>query len=496
MKQASLLRKTSRVPTREVVPASSLAYNPRYAVPRKLTLSKAFDVVNEKNRFLSLELMLKRFSGHVGRRQYKMQCNISKYLEELQELGIDWHELKFLPRDDLMELLNKQLQLSQAEKAVLLTALDAKLCGVLRQSTARHSTNVCMNSGKADHGWRCGLHGHTNDVYFEGKQCANSAALQLAHRSFLREAVRDGIRVDVRSEPDFSVVGRRQEQLNPRVWSTPESTHFIVSPIGFEFRVHPDDPRAHLQIEAAAAEWELHAHVVQQVTLEMLELYGVERAPQPLSMRPTEMGPPDIPQTYSSAFTSKVPVGGPATEAPVGNDDAGEEVVVEQRMVDVEGVERPWFQTPLEQQYTPENLPRLLPFAPSIVVKTTYRQVQRQTVYDDVTSQLMQPVLDVALYVHPSACFWWNAENEERCVKHILDYAKRVPFALPFNLYFRVDTTKEARLHPELEVQKAALIESKAAWFDLRQFRAVHGAARAHDDAANNASDDTRHADG
>lgn len=476
--RSGVLLKVSPVPTRRVVPASSLVYNARYAVPRTMTLSKAFDTVNEKNRFLSLRLMLARFSGYVGRRQYKMHCDLTRHAKALEELGVDWHELKYLQREELGDLLNNRLRMSHAERAVLLTALDAKLCGVLRQGTARHSTELCVQRGKAEHGWRCGMHGHTNDVYFEGKQRANSAVLRLAHRSFLRETSRDGVVVDVRSEPDFRIVGRREAEPSFRVWSAPESPSFRVATMGYEFRVHPSDPRAALQIEAAAAEWELHGHVVQQVIAEMLETYAVERPPQSLRMQPHAMGPADTPQSYSSAFTSRVA----GADSADGDDGVGavsrsDEVVVEPRIVDTNGVERPWFQTPLEQQFSDDGVPRILPFAPSIVIKTAFRPVVRRTVQDDITSQLMQPVLDVAMYVHPDACFWWNAENEERCVKHILDYAKRVPYALPFNLYFRVDSTKELKRRPEMEEEQARLAESTAAWFDLRRFRVVYGAA-------------------
>lgn len=463
MKCTRCFYKISKVPTRSIVPASSLVYHPRYSTPHAKTLSRKFDVVTEANRFLSLELLLKKLSGYVGRRQYKMNCDMTKYVDHLRDLGIDWHELKYLHCEELMQLLNEQLQLNHAERAVLLSALGAKVCGVLKRSSTRHSTNLCLNPGKAEHGWRCGEGGHTNDVYFEGKQKANTAALHLAQRSALRQAKRDGICIDVRSEPDFSIVGRIHQESNRRIWSTPENPNFIVTPIGYEFRVHSDDPRASRQIEDGAAEWELHMNVVQQMIWEMLEMYATERVAQPLQLAPGEMGPPDTPQSYSSTFSTR-------TRSP----DGSEEIVVEPRMLSTDGVERPWFQAPHPQTYK-DGVPTILPFAPSVVVQSSFRQITRGSLSDDVTHRLMQPVLDVSLFLHPQACFWWNEVDEVRSVRHILDYAKRVPFALPFYLYFRVDPAKHVRLHPELEVEKEALAREKADWFDLRRFRETHG---------------------
>ncbi|CCW63467.1 unnamed protein product [Phytomonas sp. EM1] len=466
MRCCLLLHKVSKVPVRDVVPLSSLLYHPRYSMYHKKSLSVHFDVVNDKNRFLSLQLILEKLSGCVGRRQYKMNSNLSNYFEKLKELGIDWHELKLLSREELLELF-RHIKVNHAERAVLLTILEVKLCGVLCRSSTRYSTNICMNHGHAEHGWRCGKNGHTCDVYFEGKQRANTAALQIANRSFLREAKRDGIYVDVRSSPNFSIVGRLQEDLNPRIWQTPESPNFMVSIIGYEFRVHPCDPRVSPQIEEAAGEWELHAAVVKQILWEMLETNAVERAPQPLDLRPGEVGEPDSPQSFSSSFTTEW---GNSCE---GSDAAEEKVIVEQRMMMADGEERPWFHPPLQQKYA-DGVPMILPFAPSVVIKSSFRQIQRHSFSEDISKQLMQPVLDISCLVHPEACFWWSQEIEERCVRQILDYAKRVPFALPFYLYFRVDSSKQMRIHPEIQERKDAMLKEKSKWFDLRHFREVY----------------------
>ncbi|KPA79396.1 putative mitochondrial hypothetical protein [Leptomonas pyrrhocoris] len=459
------LARISQVPVRDGVATSALTYYPRYAPPRRMTLSSSFDSVNDKNRFLSLDILLQKLSGYVGRRQYKMSCDLSSHMERFKELGVDLHELKFLQREELMELLNDQLRLTHAEKAILLTALDRKLCGVLCRDTTRHSTRLCMNPGLAEHGWRCGQHGHTNDVYFEGKQQANPAVLQLAHRSAARVARRDGIDVEVRHQPDFSIVGRNTAELHPRIWNAPANTSYVVTPIGFEFRVHPDDPRAQQQIEEAAGEWELHLAVMQQVIAEVLELYAVEREPQPLHLVPGEMGEPDLPEVQSSAFHSRSFAGGTPNST-----------VVEHRMMDANGQERSWFQAPLPQRFT-DGVPQVLPFAPTIILHSSYRHIERDVSSVDVSRRLMQPVVDIACFVHPSACFWWSAEDEEKSTQLILDYARRMPFALPFNLYFRVDPAKFLRAHPEQAEEREHLLSAKASYFDMRHFRTAQKAS-------------------
>ncbi|RNF04073.1 hypothetical protein TraAM80_05425 [Trypanosoma rangeli] len=463
MRCSLAVRKVTKVPTRSVVLADALRYHPRYSVSRKMVLSNSFNSVDEKNRFISLQLLLEKLSGHVGRRQYKMMCDFTPHFDKLKEEGIDWHELKWLNRTELIDLFDNVLALSRTERAVLLAAIEAKTCGVLRRSDTRHSTSICVNRGVAEHGWRCGLYGHTSDVYFEGKAKANPAALQLYHRSSVRSVERSGVRVEVRTAPDFSVVGRFDHSLSPRVWSTPDNPVFQVSTIGYEFRVHPEDPRVVPQIEAAAQEWELHAAVTQQVLWEMLEMYAVERNPQPLELKLGEMGAPDCPSAYSSAFTVR--------------DESTDEVAdkqaarTEQRMLSADGREMPWFREPLPQQFE-NGIPIILPYAPSIVVKSSFRQVTRSSPAD-VERQLLQPVVDITCFVHPQACFWWSEEDEERCLNHIVEYAKRIPYALPFNLYLRVDTTKNFRGVPDRVEEMRKRLEEKSHYFNPRRFREV-----------------------
>ncbi|AIN98877.1 hypothetical protein LPMP_250120 [Leishmania panamensis] len=449
-----------------------------------MTLSSSFNTVTDKNRFTSLELLLQKLSHYVGRRQYRMASDLTQHLEQFKALGIDWHELKFLQRGELVELFSGPLKLNHAERAVLLTALEAKVCGVLCRDTTRHSTKLCLNPGVVEHGWRCGEDGHTNDVYFEGKEQANPAVLQLAHRSVSRVARRDGIDVEVRHEPDFAIVGRNSTELNPRIWNAPKHSTFVVTPIGYEFRVHPDDPRAVHQIEQAAAEWELHLEVVQQVISEVLELYAVERGEQALHLMPGEIGEPDVPEVYSSAFHTR------RSSSLQPKEDGA---VTEHRMMSASGAERPWFQTPLPQRFT-RGVPKLLPFAPTIILHSTFRSIERDISSADVNRRLMQPVMDISCLVHPNACFGWNAEEEERSTRLILDYAKRMPFALPFNLYFRVDPAKVLRAKPALVVEKDTLLRAKFSLFDLRHFRsAARTTAAESDDALHPTEQESTH---
>ncbi|PWU83225.1 hypothetical protein C4B63_354g2 [Trypanosoma cruzi] len=62
-----------------------------------------------KTDFFSLRLILEKLSGNVGRRQYRMMCDITRHFERLKEEGIDWHELKWLNRTELMDLFDNIL---------------------------------------------------------------------------------------------------------------------------------------------------------------------------------------------------------------------------------------------------------------------------------------------------------------------------------------------------------------------------------------------------
>ncbi|KAF8284258.1 hypothetical protein TcBrA4_0055680 [Trypanosoma cruzi] len=192
----------------------------------------------------------------------------------------------------------------------------------------------------------------------------------------------------------------------------------------------------------------------------MLEMYAVERNPQPLELKSGEMGAPDCPSLYSSAFTVR-------HDSIAGSSDE-QGAVTEQRMISTDGHEVPWFKEPLTQKFE-GGIPVILPFAPSIVVKSSFRQVTRAFPVD-VERQLLQPVVDVTCFVHPQACFWWSEEDEERCLNHIVEYAKRIPYALPFNLYLRVDTTKDFRDAPSRVEEMEKRLAEKSHYFNLRRF--------------------------
>lgn len=462
-------------------------YTPRYAPLRKMNLSSSFDTVNAKNRFLPMELLFCQLSGHVGRKQYSIIPDLTIYLEELKRLGIDWHGMKSMDREDLRALF-QHLGVTHSAKAILLTALNYKLCGVLCQGTSssRHSTTLCMNEGVLEHGWRCGKDGHLNDVYFEGKAPASpsvASSLLIRDHSFGPKecsVVDDyaGVKTFVQKEPDFSVVGRFHDAPHPRVWRAPDNPQFLIDIIGYEFRVNPSDPRVPVQIEAAASEWEIHAHVTKQLIWEMLEIYGIEQEPQPLALQPGEMGAPDSVTSYSNAFN--LPNCTTTKNTSPTDDDSIEDFgspsrkfSVEHRLQTKEGKEIPWFSPPLPQQFK-NGVPEILPFAPSIVLKSCFEKIPRNISLSEVEKLLFQPVMNLSLFVHPKACFFWNKNDEERCINQIMHYAKRIPFALPFFLYFRVDSSRYTSHNSTIVDEKASRMEAKRHFFDLRHFKSRH----------------------
>lgn len=509
-------RVASDVAIRPVIP--SLAYEKKYSIRKKTELSQKYNAVTDQNRFESLRLLLTRLSGYVGRRQYKMKSDLAaKYFEPLRVLGVDWHDLKLMPSAHLTELLDDRLRMSPSDKVLVLTALAAPICGVVtRGEHGRDPGEMCMRHGVERHGWRCGVQGHRADVYFERKAPKSSDLTTLHRRSTVVERTSEnGVVSEVRPQPDFAVVGRLKHEPMPRVWSTPQAPLFDVLLMGYEFRVHPDDPRTAPQIEAAAAEWAMYADVVRSVVWEMLELYAVERTPQPLALQPGEMGEPDVPEDYAACFTSRrrqqqQPPAGMTDDGGVGAIDASE-VVIEQRMLsrpptarrgpsatataaaaaaaadtigdrDVPADEeeargdQPWFLPPQPQVFA-QGIPDALPFAPSLIVRSTFRGIAHDTAAagSSLAQALVTPVCDIRCYVHPNAAFWWppGSSDEATAMGHIVDWAKRLPYPLPFNLYFRVDAAKTLRADPAFLATRAGLLASKHAFFDLARYREV-----------------------
>jgi hypothetical protein len=498
--------------------STTLTYEKRYRMLKRMTLSKTFDHVTDKNRYTSLKILLNRLSGHVGRRQYKLRSDLEeKCLERLKIMNLDWHDIKQLPRDELIALLGPQgLNLDHAERAVFLAATTPKLCGVLRKGVnMRHTENICMNAGLPEHGWRCGKHGHVRDVYFEGKSLLNPFALELHRRprSLSKREDRNGVSVEVRPMPDFSISGRLTHETNPRIWSTPSNAMFDVHIIGYEFRVHPEDPRARPQIVDSALEWQTHAEAIRHVLWEMLELYAVERTQQPMNMQPYELGEPDQVSAYSAAFarrkrqrTTSSTTSSVSNDGPIEADDVIVEPVMATSSSSLEGAsdggggdgERSWFTPPLPQAFSAQGVPECLPFAPTFMVQCTFQPLEsvledvakslradaatrtratNQQVDDEaaVTKCLLHPVIQVSCLTHPNACYWLSEDDEAKVMKHVVSFAKRVPFAIPFNLYLRVDPSKLLRGEAGEPFRKERDLrqEEKNKWFDLSRFGEV-----------------------
>lgn len=453
MKPSRVFLRITKVPQNATLPVN---YTPRYSPLRKMNLSSSFDVVTEKNRFLSLEILFSLLSGHAGRKQYPIVPDVSKYVLRLKNIGIDWQQLKSKSSEDLI-LLFDSLNMSHTERAVCLEALSFKVCGVLCQETTRFSSKICMRPGSASFGWRCGVDGHIQDVYFEGKGQAIAIA---ESKSSIDPST--GVRTSVHSEPNFSVVGRFSENLHPRVWKAPDQPQFIVDIIGYEFRVHPKDPRAKHQIENAAEEWDLHASVTKQVIWEMLEMYATERSPQPLHLKAGEILSSDTPIAYSNAFNS-----------PQGTDEFPEGAVERKMIMSASATATPWFMPPLKQRFE-SGIPLVLPYAPTIIVKSMFQTIPRSLSKEDERKYLVQPVMKLSVFVHPRACFFWSKEKEDQCIEQILQYARRLPFPLPFYLYLRVDSSRHLKEEPQFSARKNSLMKNKIQWFDIRRFCEVH----------------------
>lgn len=426
-------------------------YNPRYAPPRAVNLSSSLDNVTEKNRYLSLEILLHKLSGHAGRRQYRMVHYLPKYLEKFKRVGLDLHGLKALDNDELRYVLDRSFGMNLGEKAILLKALDRKVCGVLCEASTRFSTNICLKRGKKCFGWRCGNRGHVNDMYFEGKH--PSTNLAIAGFPCLEISDNYGVKTIVRPEPNFSVVGRINEKPHRRIWKAPEKPLFSVDLIGYEFRVHPKDPRAQAQIVNAEAEWMMHAEVIKQVLWEMIEIYGVECTPQPLAI---DSGDFEIDSSLSYSGAFNVP-------------GASDHPAVENKMRSATGEENVWFRLPPPQKQS-FGIPVNLPFAPSIVVRSVFKAIPRDLSLDAMERMLLQPVIDVSLFLHPKCCFRWSPEDEVRCSNEILNYVRQMPYALPFYLYFRVDLSSLIQQDSNFVEKKEKLIAEKQSYFDLKSF--------------------------
>lgn len=489
-----------------VVSVASLAYTRRYdPSPRRLRLSARYDRVNDRNRFDSLDILLTRLSGHVGRRQYRMVVPLDGVLARLRAEGIDWHDLKALGSSSVAELWNR-LQLTPSERVVLNTALDARLCGVLTEAEgSRQPQTMCYRRGRVEHGWRCGHDGHGRDVYFEGKSDALAATV-VQRRAIVRRFIENGVSVEVRDAPDFALEGRLRTTPHPRVWAAPADPRFNVLAVGFEMDVHPSDPRAGPYIGApwAAEAWRQHGEAVALVVWEMLETRAVERPPQPLPLVPGDVPRPGTsvplsplaPAASGTSRAARVPSivfasdddGDSSTTAetttvdssfsdaaaaeegprPGDSDDGttgGGGVAVEYMMRTADGTLRPWF-TPADPPVFRHGIPTHLPFAPTLCVRADL-EFPRDADGRVSEQRLRAPLLRLSVERHPNACFRMDEESESRFVSHVLDCARRMPFAVPFRLYLRVDPSRVLRADAAFEAERESRMAEKAPNFDL-----------------------------
>lgn len=489
----------SPVATRANVTVDSLSYSPGYVPYFRKSLARKYNVVDEKNRYQSLDILLTRLSSHVGRRQYRMMNNlVERHLQSFKDRHLDWHGIKALPRGQLLDLLT-ELKMTPSEKAIFMTAVHSRVCGVLTEGTARDPQTICLRNGIERFGWRCGVRGHGSDIYFENKPGALPHAIAPHIPSSTRvSTVGDGAGSTLRGETeesrldgsntvvqvhdllDFSVEGRLpRNDIHPRVWNAPFNPTFDIFCIGFEFLVSPADPRAKVQIVDAADAWRLHAEALRHVISETLELNATVTDPQPLDLEPGELHPADLACSDSA--------GGDLRNVFIDFDDENG-VTIERRLRDpLTGKVYPWF-TPAPPRRWVHGVPENLPFAPSIVIRCVYKSPLEpsdlKAAAEGVPPTLRRrpseasfraPLCEITCLSHPKACFWASPEEEQRITENIVEFAQKIPFALPFNLYFRVDPA--AKLRPDqssapslLAAERERRSASKKDFFDLSKY--------------------------
>ena len=211
-------RRVSRPLTRGLISVADLAYTKFYSVPHRIRLAQKYDQVTDENRYASLDILLTRLSSHVGRRMYRLHTDLEKYLPKFKSEGLDWHDIKSLSDAALTDLCDRVLGMSASEKVVFITAVDSRMCGVLTEGEVSDPQQLCSARGKQESGWRCGKGGHGSGVYFERKATAvdNTLIRQVPPQSDVQRYEERGIHVEVRPEPDFSIVGRLEHAERSR----------------------------------------------------------------------------------------------------------------------------------------------------------------------------------------------------------------------------------------------------------------------------------------
>lgn len=137
----------------------------------------------------------------------------------------------------------------------------------------------------------------------------------------------------------------------------------------------------------------------------------------------------------------------------------------------------PWFVPSDPRPLNADGVPPHFPLAPSIAVQCLYRRpeddsnsfAKRQQQQQNLVSP---PFLEFRCFFHNKACFSWpTPESKSKAVSEILGIARRVPFALPFTLYFRVDSSTElAKNAGALRKERNRLLDAKRRFFDLTRF--------------------------
>ena len=492
--------KLSAVTLRNNLSEEDLSYSHGYShAPLKYKLSQKYDTVNDKNRFISLKLLFDRISGYVGRRQYKLKVDLKPLRYTLEKQGIDWFDLKEIASDQSksisvyndtpeyavgyyenalfitpLEALFTRLNVPPSHIVIIMTILEQRICGVItRVPFTGAAVSCCMAPGLEIHGWRCGKNGHLKNVYFEHKDSANDMLI-LEKRSRVYKFINNGVTQYIHNEPDFQLDGRAQIPLEPlRQWRQMTESKFDIITIGYDFRIHPNDPRVQPQIVDVANEWDIHAEAIRLTLLELLNQKAVVAPLQNLEIVPGEIDLYQRENTitdYKNQFTEDAPIH-------IEKFDNQREKYFIKR---ADGTIIPWFQPP-ESRVHNNNIPDNLPFCPTIIIKATISYTPNnsnlltecpQTVNDTAsllrlpgsplntsqnlrdidsashtlsmdlskkTTYLNDPLLKMTCMIHSDCCAQLNQNQEEELIEHVLEIAKKVPFAVPFYLYYRID---------------------------------------------------------
>jgi hypothetical protein len=566
MRRTATWLKVSLVTTRPAVSMGDLAVTRDYKPPNRVTLAPKYNRVTPEVRYDGLKFLLESLSGHVGRRQIRMQNDMTKFLPHFKREGVDWHDLKAMERDTRLHFLRNRLRMTPSEMLIIQVALERCVCGVLTKGSSLSPETFCKRSGVAEHDWRCGFNGHTTRVYFEEKRRAerpNTAIAgqpaaqqqvmpsspvsprvltaapvaeeetsaidlfsdlssqqpgaghlrrdQLVHpptelRRIMADvgessagragnAIDDSLRLLnkrasalAEANPNQTLIkyhkqnphlnflehGRLRFDNHPRSWSAPLEPTFRVDTMGYDFHIHPLDPRTEPQIVRATRDWALHAKVVRNMLWELIEEHAQLRdEPQPLDIAPEDVPSLRVDTRHlTSIFSTVDPETGITVERrlelrPDGSISAADATSnASGAQGDIRTV--PWFSPPPPQDESADGIPRNFPYAPTVAVRSMLRPFPAPA-GEPVSGQLRsmrQPLVELSLLVHPKAAAWWPPETRDAVQRHLLDLASRMPYALPWTLYFRVDSSKHLRRDEKFSKQRTRRWSRKVRFFN------------------------------